>query len=188
MTFRLWSNNQHRDMRNDRCTFQMLLGFLSYWAFTLTFFFLQVSKDLRTNHLGEIDARSWVSYNWTLALIELSEICVRHISQGRSRERSLNYLGNASRSLLILRRCVFGKQEKTVTIFFLLSFSREQTVHAKILKALILISKSCGQLWVMCDSLWFTPAAVLLSVISNPKTDFHIINTLRWIYSYLDLF
>lgn len=118
MTFRLWSNNQHRDMRNDRCTFQMLLGFLSYWAFTLTFFFLQVSKDLRTNHLGEIDARSWVSYNWTLALIELSEICVRHISQGRSRERSLNYLGNASRSLLILRRCVFGKQEKTVTIFF----------------------------------------------------------------------
>lgn len=55
--------------------------------------FLQVSKYLRTSRLWEIDAHSRISYNWTLALIELSEFCMWCISQGKSWEPSLNYLG-----------------------------------------------------------------------------------------------
>lgn len=87
--------------------------------------FLLVSKDLRTSRLGEIDVCSRVWYNWTLALIELSWVSHAVFFTGKITRTIFELF----RSLLILRRCIFGKHEKTRTLLWvLLPFSWEQTV------------------------------------------------------------
>lgn len=126
MTSRQWSNNQHREMRNDRRTFQMPLGFLSNWAFSLTFFASfkrSTNQSSRRNWLTQFPITEHTRLDWTVWDL-----------------RAAYFTGKISGAIFeLFRRCFTEPVDfKTSCIWqtencyhFLLPFSGEQTVNTE---------------------------------------------------------